>query len=161
MYTRKQYRADLFGGAVMAVAFSAVTALPLIAVGVVNIFRTARGVAPDPPWDTYLSIWLVVPGSYVVAGLVGANIVFLLRPLRRSLVGWALTGVGVSAAAYGVVGVALALFFDAVGRTFLDDTTRTEAWHMIPGIVTALSPIGALAGIYMGVKDRRQRARAA
>jgi hypothetical protein len=161
MYTRKQYRADLFGGAVMAVAFSALAALPLIAVGVVNIFRTARGGAPDPPWGTYLSIWLVVPSSYIVAGLVGANIVFLLRPLRRSLVGWALTGIGVSAAAYGVVGVALALFFDPVGRTFLDNTTPTEAWHMIPWVVVGLSPIGALTGIYMGAKDRRRSAHTA
>ena len=102
-------------------------------------------------------MWLVIPGSYFAAALTGGTAAFLLRPVRRWLVGWGVTGAIVAACIYGSVGVALAVFYHPVGAVILENATRAEAWSLIPPMLGFLSPVGALVGFYMGWRDRRGR----
>jgi hypothetical protein len=154
-YSSRQYRDDLAIGLLMALGLTLIAAIPLAIAGVLNLAALLRHRPLEVPWLAYLAMWVVVPGSYFVAALVGATAAFLLRPLRNSLLGWTLTGAVLAAIIYGSVGLALAIFFNPVGAIVLEHSTREEAWESIPGFVAILSPVGALVGTYIGWRDRR------
>jgi hypothetical protein len=75
-----ELREDLRMGNVMAVLFTAMAALPLAGVGVLNLLTGAAGDPLVVPWSAYGMFWLVIPGSYVVAGNVSALAFWALRP---------------------------------------------------------------------------------
>ena len=91
--------------------------------------------------------------SYIVASQTGALAFFVLRPLRRSVLGWMATGFAIAVIAYGTIGLALAIFYDPVGREFLRDSTQQEAWEMVK-FTPLLGIVGVLAAAWQWRKAR-------
>ena len=147
VYTREQLREDQLAGLFMAAAFTMLAGIGFGLAVMANFVQMMRGHSLEVPWSTLGAVALVVVGSYVVAGQLGAFAFFLLRPLRPSLLGWMLTGFWIAFLAYGSVGVALAAFYDPVGRVFLDDSTAAEAWELVR-LTPWLGAFGALAGAW-------------
>ena len=129
-YSLAQYRRDAGTGLGMAVAFCAYTALPLGILGLVNLWHMLGRQALETPWATYGAVVAVVWSSYLIAGQLGAGAYFLLRPLRKWTVGWVLTDAALATAIYGTIGYMLAIFYEPVGRQFLEHSTRAEAWRL-------------------------------
>jgi len=146
-YTRERLVQDLVMGALMALGLTLVAALPLAFLGLRNLLQALRG-RLEMPWPTYGELWLVIPGSYLVAGLVGAGAVFLLRPVRRGVIGWVLTGMLVAIIAYDTIGLALAVFYDPVGAIILDHSSQADAWALIPFMTACVAVLGAATGAY-------------
>ncbi len=157
MYSAKQYREDLFFGLYMAVGFTFIAAIPLGLLGLANLIAYVRHRPQELPWSTYWPIVVVVPASYFFAGILATSAAFLLRPLRRNLTGWILTGAIVAAIIYGSVGLALAVFYHPVGAALIDNSSQEELWGMIPLIMALLSPVGAGVGAYMWWRGRKGR----
>jgi hypothetical protein len=105
--------------------------------------------------DTTLAGLLVVPASYFLAAILAGTASYLLRPVRRHLVGWLLTGAVVAALIYGSIGLMLAVFYNPVGAWVLENSSKDETWGMILPIAGLLSPVGALVGAYFWWRDRR------
>src|SRR5689334_18292362 len=108
----------------MAVGLSFIAALPLGLLGVANLIDVARQRPLEVPWLTYAAALIVVPVSYAAAAITGGTAAFLLRPIRRHVLGWMVTGAVVAAAIYGSVGLALVVFYNPVGALFLEHSTR-------------------------------------
>jgi hypothetical protein len=156
-YSAEQLRSDLATAFLMAVGISMIAAIAFAIGGVVNVLDLIRGKSVSTPWRTYLLSIIVVLLSYCVAAAAAGLLAFILRPARRSIVGWAVTGAAISAAIYGSVGVTIAVFFDPVGAFFLEHTTREEAWSSIPGFLEIMAPVGAVVGVYWWWRDRHGR----
>lgn len=77
-YVRAQLTADLSVGAGMALGFTAIAALPLGGLGLINFVEMVRGRALELPWGAYWVVAAVVPGSYFYSD----------RFAHRSLVGF-------------------------------------------------------------------------
>jgi hypothetical protein len=151
-------RADLVAGIFMAGLFSCVAAIPFGLVALANLVRLIHKQSPELPWRTLGAMALVVLASYTVASQVGALAFFVLRPLRRSVLGWMATGFVLATIAYGTIGLALAVFYDPVGREFLTNSTEAEAWQMVR-FAPVLGLVGLVAGVWLWWKARH-RARA-
>jgi hypothetical protein len=156
-YTASQLRADLTKGWIMALVFSCFAAIPFALMVFRNTVEILRHQDPELPWRTLGAMVLVVSMSYVVASQVGALAFFVLRPLRRSVLGWMATGFAIAVVAYGTVGLAMAIFYDPVGRLFLRDSTPQEAWAMVK-FTPFLGIVGALAAAWQWRKARSRRA---
>jgi hypothetical protein len=156
-YSAKQYREDLIMALSMALGLTFIAAIPLGLLGIVNIVDVARNRPLELPWVTYLAVLFVVPLSYVLAAITGGTAAFVLRPLRRHVLGWMVTGAIVAALIYGSVGLALAVFYNPVGAVLLEHSTKQEVWALIPPIMAILSPVGALVGVYMWWRARQGR----
>ena len=139
----------------MALGLTFVAAIPLGVLGIVNLVETVSHHPLEIPWGTYFAIIIAVPASYVLAGVVGASAAFLTRPLRVNVLGWVLTGALLSAIAYGSVGLMLAVWYNPVGATILEDSSKHEVWVLIPIIMGFLAPIGAGLGVYAWWRDRQ------
>src|SRR5438132_4204689 len=122
-YSGKQYREDLTIAMFMALGLTFVAAVPLGILGVVNLVELVRRRPLQVPWLSYLAVLVVVPACYGAAAITGSAAVFLLRPVRRYMLGWIVTGAVVAGAIYGSVGLALAIFYNPVGALFLEHST--------------------------------------
>ncbi len=142
---------DIRGGWLYATGFS-VIALVIIGVAAVS---TAAGTAHVSGWDTLpLGLPLVVVG-YFAAGTLGGMAFGLLRPLRRWLLGWMLTGFVIAALVYGAVGMmGVAGYY--LGVNILDLKSAAEGWRLLPWIslITGVFP-GSLLGVYYWYKNRK------
>lgn len=156
-YTTAQYRKDAQFGLLMALGIAAISALPLAAIGVLNLWRMLESQTLEMPWSTYGAVVLAVWGSYIVAGQVGAAAYFLLRPLQRFAVGWILTGAAEAIAIYGTIGYMLAVFYEPVGRTFMKGTSEIEAWKQARFGVVCFGVLGAAFGAYHAWRVRTGR----
>jgi len=100
-----------------------------------------------------LGLPLVIIG-YFTAGAAGGIAFWTLRPLRRWLIGWVLTGFVISALVYGAIGLIGVLGY-YVGANILDLESAAEGWHLIPliSLITGVVP-GVPVGIYYWYKNR-------
>ena len=155
-YSWAQYRRDAGTGFRAAVAFCAYTALILGLFGLVNLLEMVGRMPLQTPWTTYGAVVAVVWSSYLIAGQLGAGAYFLFRPLRKWTVGWMLTGAAIATAAYGTMGYMLAIFYEPVGRAFLEHSTRAEVWHLAHSIPPMFAGIGALFGGYHASRARER-----
>ena len=147
-------------GFAVAVGFMAIAAVPLGILAIVEAVQALRGRPLEMPSSALGTTVLVVWGSYLVAGQGAALAFYLLRPLRRWFLGWIATGFLIAVIAYGVIGIALALFFDPVGRLFLEHSTAEEAWKLVH-FTPWLGLVGVAAGAWQwweahpqGTRDR-------
>jgi hypothetical protein len=154
-YSLKNYLTDLATGMFMAAGLAVIAAIPLGILGVVNLFKFITHSTLEVPWSTYGLTILVVPGSYLVAAMIGGTAAFVLRPIRRFLPGAMITGAIVSSAVYATVGISLAVFYEPVGAYFLEGSSRQETWAMIPELLPFVLPIGAFIGLYIWWRNRR------
>jgi hypothetical protein len=132
----------------MAVAFCAYTALLFGILGLVNLLEMLGRKPLETPWATYGAVVAVVWSSYLIAGQLGAGAYYLLRPLQKWTVGWMLTGAAMATAIYGTIGYMFAIFYEPVGRQFLEHSTRAEAWHLAHFGTPVFAGVGALFGAY-------------
>ncbi len=139
----------------MAMGLTFIAAFPLGLLGIVDVVETISRRALEVPWGTYFAIIIAIPASYTFAAVLGASVAFLTRPLRSNVLGWVLTGAVVCAIVYGSVGLMLAVLYNPVGATFLEHSTRQEAWAMIPIIMGLLAPMGGVLGAYAWWRDRQ------
>lgn len=147
-YSWTQYRRDAGFGFAMAVAFCAYTALPLGILGLVNLWETLGRKTLEVPWSTYGAAVAVVWSSYLIAGQLGAGAYFLTRPLHKWTLGWMITGAAMSTTIYGTIGYMLAIFYEPVGRHFLEHSTRADAWRLARSGAPLFAGLGALFGAY-------------
>ena len=136
----------------MAAGLTALASLGFGLAALGNLVQMARGRSLEVPWATLGAAALVMTGSYVVAGQIGALAFFLLRPMRRSVVGWMLTGFWIAFAAYGTVGVALAVFHEPVGALFLEDSSQLEVWQLVRW-TPWMGGIGVIGGAWQWWKE--------
>jgi hypothetical protein len=156
-YSTSQYRKDARFGLLMALGIAVISALPLAAIGLLNLWRMLGREPLEMPWSTYGAVLLVVWASYLIAGQLGAAAYFLLRPLHRFAVGWMLTGAAEAVAIYGTVGYMLAIFYEPVGRTFLTHASEGEAWKQARFGIIFFGVLGALFGAYHAWRVRTGR----
>jgi len=149
--SRRSLWDDIRGGWLYAAGFS-IIALLIIGVAAVS---TAAGTAHVTGWDTLpLGLPLVVVG-YFAAGTLGGMAFGMLRPLRRWLLGWMLTGFVIAALVYGAVGM-MGVVGYYLGVNILDLHSGAEGWRMLPWIslITGIFP-GSLLGVYYWYKSRK------
>jgi hypothetical protein len=139
----------------MALGLTFIAAIPLGILGVVNLVDLVRHRPLELPWSTYAAVLVVVPASYLTAAITGGTAAFVLRPIRRHMLGWMVTGAVVAAAIYGSVNLALAVFYNPVGALLLEHSTKEEVWDSILPFLAIVTPIGALVGAYMCWRDRQ------
>ncbi len=130
-------------------------ALPLGVVGILNMLAWIRGTPLTVPWFAYGMLWLVIPGSYLIAGSAGAAAFWALRPLRRTILGYALTGALLAMIAYGTIGLAMAVFYEPVGRIFLENSSPEEAWALVRTSPPVFGFFGLCAGVWSWFKRDR------
>ena len=130
-YSRQQLIEDHAGGLFMAVGLMALAMLGFGLLFLMNVIQMLRGHDLQVAWSAFAITVAVVFGSYLVAGQIGAFAFFVLRPLRSNIFGWMLTGFAFAIAAYGTIGVAIAAFFDPVGKVLDMDGTAEEAWETV------------------------------
>jgi hypothetical protein len=141
---------DIRGGLLYAAGFS-ILAVVIIAVAGVGTLVGAQQVTG---WSQLpLGLPLIIAG-YFIAGTLGGFAYWLLRPMRRWLLGWMLTGFVISALTYGAVGVTGVLGY-YVGANILDLDSVAEGWGLIPwlSLLTGVFP-GIPLGIYYWHKNR-------
>jgi len=142
---------DIRGGWLYATGFSIIALVIIGAAAVSN----AVGTAHVTGWDTLpVGLPLVVVG-YFAAGTLGGIAFGMLRPLRRWLVGWMLTGFVIAALVYGAVGMmgVVGYYF---GANILDLSSAAEGWRLLPliSLITGIFP-GSLLGVYYWYKNRK------
>jgi len=100
-----------------------------------------------------LGLPLIIIG-YFLAGTLGGFAFWVLRPWRRLLIGWVLTGFIISALVYGSIGVIGVISYYA-GVNILDLKSATEGWRLVPivALITGVVP-GIPVGIYYWYKNR-------
>ena len=154
-YSVQEYRAYLIASGYAAASLTIVAVVLLAIGGIFNLAALAQHKPASIPWSTYGAMWLVIPGSYFLAALVAGSAVYILRPLRRSVLGWALSGAAVGAAIYGMVGLVMVVFYNPVGAYFMDNSSRQDILQMMPGLLAITTPVGAFVGVMMWWKNRR------
>jgi len=84
----------------------------------------------------------LVFAAYFMGGVLGGAALWVLRPLRRWVVGWVATGVLIAGAAYGSVGLVAAVAYVYGGINMMDYTSPADAWSsLLP--VTLMTSLGA------------------
>lgn len=109
--------------------------------------RAAVGLSQVTDWDQIPKGLPLVIASYMLGGILGGIAFWALRPLRRNVLGWALTGFVIGTLAYGSIGLAGILGYYG-GVNFLDLTSAHEGWSLLP---TASPVLGLLAGVPGGI----------
>lgn len=130
-YSRQQLIEDHLAGLFMAVGLMAMAMIGFGLLFLMNLIQMFHGHDLVAAWSAFAITVGVVFGVYLVAGQVGAFAFFLLRPLRNNVFGWMLTGFALAMAAYGTMGLAIAVFFDPVGKVLDMDGTAEEAWELV------------------------------
>ena len=141
---------DIRDGLLYAAGFSLIA----IAIIVLAGLSTLIGQRKFSGWSQLpLGLPLVIIG-YFTAGAAGGIAFWTLRPLRRWLIGWVLTGFVISALVYGAIGLIGVLGY-YVGANILDLESAAEGWHLIPliSLITGVVP-GIPVGIYYWYKNR-------
>ena len=152
VYTVPQFVSDVRLLLRMAAIYSF---LALIGVSVVGLLVATGRPNPGFPVVRLLDVVATIGVFvliYVVAALGSAGAVFLLRPLRSSWIGWALTGGFAAGICYGAL-FAFLLHFSSVTSWFLSlrggsvpGPGDLEFFLVLVG--TIMVPVGAVVGVY-------------
>ncbi len=147
----RSIRQDIRAGLTIALGFS-MLAFAIIAIGTVAGLLGA-GKASDVS-ELLRGLPFIIAG-YFAAGFLGGVAFWATRPLRRWLVGWALTGAVIGTISYGAVGLSGILGYVYFGVNILDFKSASEAWSLWPGLSFGIGVIvGVPLGIYYWYKDR-------
>src|SRR6266568_829469 len=141
---------DIRGGLLYAAGFSILAVLIIAFAGV----GTLSGAMKVSGWSQ-LPLWLpLVIAGYFLAGTLGGLVFWVLRPVRRWLVGWILTGFIITSLVYGSIGLIGVLGF-YMGVNILDLQSGAEGWVLIPEVSLLLGVIGGIPlGIYYLHKNK-------
>jgi hypothetical protein len=143
-------RDDIRGGLWYAVWFSGIA---LVIIGVAAI-RTVLG-ARITGWSQLLIALPIILASYFSAGVLGGTTYWATRALRRSSVGWALSGVLIGTIVYGGVGLTGILAYVYLGVNAFEFASEAEAWHLWPWIsLIAGTCTGIPLGLYYWSQER-------
>ncbi len=144
-------RQDIRGGLTIALGFS-ILAFLIIVVGTV---AGLLGAAKAGEISQLLRGLPLIIAGYFAAGFLGGVAFWATRPLRRWLVGWALTGAVLGTISYGAVGLSGVLGYVYFGVNIFDFKSQSEAWSMWPGLSIGIGVVvGLPVGIYYWFKDR-------
>jgi len=141
---------DIRDGWLYAAGFSVLAVLIIVLAGL----ATLTGARKFSDWSSMpLGLPLIIIG-YFLAGTLGGFAFWVLRPWRRLLIGWVLTGFIISALVYGSIGVIGVISYYA-GVNILDLKSATEGWRLVPivALITGVVP-GIPVGIYYWYKNR-------
>src|SRR5262249_45643094 len=92
---------DVRGGLLYAAGLSI---LALIIIGAEGV-SSAAGIRKVSDWDQLPGGLLLIVAGFFMGGTLGGFAFWALRPLRRTVLGWALTGFVIGALAYGAIGL--------------------------------------------------------
>lgn len=141
---RRTLRNDVQGELLYATWFSVLAA---VVIGIASF---------DPAADRRLllgALGLVIAG-YFLGGVLSGCAFWALRPLRRGVVGWALTGFIIGALVYGAVGLTGVLGYYA-GINLLELASAEEGWKSLPILSPTLGLlVGAPYGVYQWYKQK-------
>jgi len=141
---------DIRDGWLYAAGFSVLALLIIVVAGL----STLTGAHKFADWSLMpVALPLVIVG-YFLAGTLGGFAFWVLRPWRRWLIGWVLTGFVISGLVYGSIGVIGVVSYYA-GANILDLKSAAEGWRLLPivALITAVVP-GIPVGIYYWYKNR-------
>ena len=145
---------DVRTGLLYALGFSI---LAILIIGVAFI-SNAIGASRISGWDKILPFGLpLVILGYFVAGTLAGTAFWVLRPVRRWLIGWLLTGFVIAALVYGAIGITGIIGF-YFGANILDLKSAAEGWQLLPMIagITGVFP-GIPVGMYYWYQARHGR----
>ena len=115
---------------------------------------TVAGIQNVTGWDSLSAEFPLIIASYFLGGTLAGFALWVLRPLRRNVLGWALTGFVVGTLAYGAIGLT-GVFGYYSGANFLDLSSAKEGWDLLPTFSPALGLlVGVPAGIYYWYKRK-------
>gem|GEM_PF-3649161 len=100
---------------------------------------------------------LLVFASYFGAGALGGAGFWLVQPLRRTILGWVLTGMLLAVVAYGIIGLSAILGYIYLGVNVIGYESVNEAWQSLLWITGVTAIVGGIAGAYYWWKDGRVR----
>jgi hypothetical protein len=143
---RSSLRTHLLWGLYLAAGFS-VLALIIVSLAAIQALVRHQPLPPGGSGEIVAGIGTVIL-AYFVGGIGGATVVWALRPLRRWVLGWILTGILVATVAYGSVGLLGTLLYVNAGINIFDFDSPAQAWTALPAVTIA---IGLLAGIPGGL----------
>jgi hypothetical protein len=125
-----------------------------VIIGVASSTRAASA-QPEDAEQLRAGLAMIIVG-YFLGGTLAGVALWTLRPLRRWLLGWMLTGFVISALAYGAVGVT-GIGGLHVGANLLDFESAAEGWRLLPRLMLFTGLPGSLAGLYYWSRERRRR----
>jgi hypothetical protein len=100
----------------------------------------------------------LILAAYFLGGLVSGIALWGLRPLRRHVLGWALTGFVIGTLAYGAIGLTGVLGYYS-GVNLLDLSSAQEGWDLLPVLAPTLGLlVGVPGGFYFWYKQRQRSA---
>jgi len=134
---------DVRGGLLYAAGLSILAVFIIGAEGA----SSAVGISKVTGWDTLPDALPLIIAGYFMGGILGGSAFWALRPLRRNVLGWALTGFVVGTLAYGAIGLTGVLAY-YTGVNLLDLSSAKEGWDLLP---TASPALGLLVGVPCGI----------
>jgi hypothetical protein len=143
-------------GLKMAAVFSAV-ALTVLAIGLTASLFGVRWSDGEGPLEVIVGIGFVI-AAYGVAGVVGGVAVWALTTLRRTVIGWVLTGMVIAGIAYGAMGVAGAVAYLWLGINLLEFDGPEGVWRQTAIVTFGLAIVAGIpGGLFFWWKEGRGR----
>jgi len=152
VYNARQFMTDIRVALTMAAMYSLLAFIGFGLLGLLVATGRPRPGFPVVPLADVLGTLAVFVLIYFVAAVGAAGAVFILRPLRRSWVGWAVTGGVVAAIGYGAL-FGFLVRFSSVSAWFwrLKGGTPPQPGDLeffLVLVAVIMVPMGAAAGVY-------------
>jgi len=144
---------DLGASMVGAGIIGLIAAVPIGLWLIVSLYQLATHAPEAPPVIDLIGMPLTVAAGYLIAAGGTGFSIFLLRPLRRSFIGWPVSGAFIAAAIYGGVGLAGTLAYVWFDINLLDFDKGDNPWTALFGITGLMAVLGIPAGIYWWWKE--------
>jgi hypothetical protein len=153
MYSSRQFLADLRTTITMAAFYAILAAIGFGLLGVLVLTGKPLAGASVATIGTVGGAFGVFVLVYFVAASGSAVAVFLLRPLRRSRLGWAATGGLVSLICYSTLLGLTHIFRSTLGWLYalrgVSDTGSDGYWSFLMILLAVVFvPMGAVFGVY-------------
>lgn len=135
-------------------AFLSVCVLVLLVLASAGVLLGLLPEAEPPLRDVWIPLPVIL-AAYFVGGATGGAAWWAMRPLRRSVAGWIHTGVVITAAAFGTVGVLGAIAYSLVGLNIGDVRSVGAAWAgALMMLVGPAVVVGPFVGLWMWFAQR-------
>jgi hypothetical protein len=142
----------------LALGLCCFAALPLAAIGLLNLWQAAKGSQPELGLQEWLLAVVVIFSSYFAAATLAAPAFWLTRPLRPRLLGYLITGVLLTPIVYGSVAYAGYLAWEPTGRIVFGrpGETQQEFLASLPLVVVFCACVGLPGGFLVWLKARKR-----
>ena len=159
LYSLSQFGADLRRTLRMAAGYALVATIGFGLLGVLVLTGRPLTSVPAATFSTVVGALGVFVLVYMVGATGSAVVIFLLRPLRRSSIGWAVTGALVTLLCYGALVGFMQVFSSTLTWLFalrgISETgSEGEGWGLFILLATFAAPIGAAAGLWFYDEQR-------